>query len=237
MEEFISIIFLVIFGTIFFLITLLEICWPILIPILIISQIRKNKSNRKFKNNIIDTNKIEETINYDKDVDKEKLKEVEIDDLNKLKAYLYQIFYDFEVAYNDLDYNKMINTSTDRLYSNYHTNIMLNLRCGQKKIIENINLKKVTVFDIFCTTRKQVISAAIEIENISYMLDHLGKIISGSTSPITEKFEVIFIKNYDNKITIKCPNCGASVSGVECEYCNTKVRNNEFRIDSIKKII
>ena len=53
MEEFISIIFLVIFGTIFLLVTFLELCWPILIPVLIISQIRKNKSNKAMKNNVI----------------------------------------------------------------------------------------------------------------------------------------------------------------------------------------
>lgn len=238
MEEFISIIFLVIFGTIFLLVTFLELCWPILIPVLIISQIRKNKSNKAMKNNVINaSNNKEDFKKKYKDIDQEKLRELDIDDLNKLKAYLYEIFYKFEKAYNDLDYNTMINTSTAKLYNNYHTNIVLNLRCAQKKIIENIELKKVTVYDIFCTTRKQVISTIIEIENISYMMDHQGKIISGKTSHVQERFEVLFVKNYDNNASIKCPNCGASVSGSECEYCGTKVRNNEFRIDSIKKII
>ena len=238
MDEFLKTIFVILFGGLFFLVMLFEIFWPILIPIFIISQIRKNKSNKAFKNNVINTNHNKEQLKkMYKDVDQSKLQELDLDDINKLKGFLYEIFLQFETAYNDLDYNTMVNTTTSKLYNAYHTNILLNLRCAQKKIIENITLKKMTIYDIFCTTRKQVISTVIEIEDVSYMQDHNGKIVSGSTSPVTEKFEVIFVKNYDNQASVKCPNCGASVSGSKCEYCGTQVRVTEFRIDSIKKII
>ncbi len=238
MEEFIEAIILIIFGGIFFVTTIFEMCWPIAIPILIISQLRKNKSNKNFKNNVIKMDKEKERIkNITRDVDNSALEQLDIKDVNILKDYLYQIYLDFEKAYNDLDYNTMLNTSTNKLYNAYHTNIMLNLKCGQKKIIENITRHNMFVYDILCTNRKQVISTIIEVENSSYMLDYNGKVVSGSVTPIREKFEVIFIKNYDNSTSVKCPNCQASVSGTKCEYCGTELRNSEFRIDSIKKVI
>ena len=238
MEEFFEAIILIVFGGIFFITTIFEICWPIAIPILIISQLRKNKSNQAFKNNVIKTSKDKEGLSkITQDVDKSKLEPLDIDDINKLKNYLYQIYFDFEKAYNDLDYNTMLNTSTPKLYNAYHTNIMLNLKCGQKKIIENTKLIKCIVYDILCTNRKQVISTIIEVENVSYMQDYNGKVVSGSVNPIKEKFEVIFIKNYAADTSVTCPNCQASVSGNKCEYCGTEVRNSEFRIDSIKKIV
>ena len=71
------------------------------------------------------------------------------------------------------------------------------------------------------------------------MQNHNGEIISGSINPITESFEVIFVKDYGSNKNTKCPNCGATVelNNSVCEYCGTNVRSTDFKIDSIKKII
>ena len=217
---------------------ILEIAWPVMIPLLFISIIRRNKSNKKLKQNVIkNSNPVKETYS---DISESKLEEFDITDINLLKDYIYNIFYEFETAYNNLDYNGMYNNSTQKLYNNYYTNIMLNLKFTRKKIIDQIERKKVIVYDVLSTTRKQVISSIIEIKYVCYMQDHQGKVISGSPNPTTETFEVIFIKNHDNLNGLKCPNCGASI-GVnqdKCEYCGSNVTiKNTFKIDSIKRII
>lgn len=230
MEEVIQMIIAIIACVFVMFMILVELAWPIMVPLLIISLIKKNRSNKSFKNNII---KRKETY---KDISKSKLEDLVINDLDRLKDYLYDIFYNFENAYNSLDYNALYNTSTDKLYNKYHTNILLNLKFAQKKIIDQIKRKDVIIYDVLSTNRKQVISTVIEIEYVSYMQDHTGKIISGHVNPITESFEVTFIKTYE-KQSNKCPNCGANINGSVCDYCGTNIRNNEFKIDSIKKIV
>ena len=225
-------IFAIIFFFIFFL---LEAFLPFLIPIFFISFIRKNISNSNFKNNniILGNNK-----NKYNDVSNSKLADLNISDINKLKDYLYSMFYDFEVAYNNLDYNKMKKLCSSKVYNNYHTNICLNLKFGNKKIIDNIEKRKVTVFDVYSSNYKQVISTTMEISYLNYMTDGNGNIVSGSNiNKITETFEVIFVKRTDAKDVIKCPNCGASVSGNTCSYCGMDLRNTDFVIDSIKRIV
>ena len=34
-----------------------------------------------------------------------------------------------------------------------------------------------------------------------------------------------------------CPNCGAALTGSKCDYCNSKIKDIEFKISSIKKIV
>ena len=234
MEMFLKGILIVFVGAICLMLFLLQMFWPFIIPFLIISQIRKNRSNNALKNNVVHQESYKNILT---DVSASKLAEIGVEDINVLKQYLFQIYYDFETAYNNLDYNTMAFTSTPKLYNAYHTNILLNLRCGQKKIIDQIKRKNIIVYDVLATSRKQVILAYVEVSNVSYMQDYNGKILSGTNKPITEKFEVMFIKNYDDRDSIKCPNCGATVKGNECEYCGTAVRNSDFRIDSIRKIV
>lgn len=224
----------IILGFVFLLFFLLETILPFLIPIFFISYFRKNISNRSFKNNNIYLDKKRK---YE-DVSIEKLSELDISDINKLKDYLYSMFYDFEVAYNNLDYNKMKKLCSSKIYNNYHTNICLNLKFGHKRIMEDIEKKKVIIYDIYSSNYKQVISTTMEISYLNYMVDGNGNIITGSNvNKFTETFEVIFVKRANAKDVIKCPNCGASVSGNTCSYCGMDLRNTDFVIDSIKRIV
>ena len=173
-----------------------------------------------------------------KDIDYVKLQGFDTN-ISNLKMYLYDIFLKFENAYNNLDFNTMYNLCTERMYDMYHTNITLNLKFEEKKIIDQIKIEKMIVYDVFASEFKQIVYTLIKISSISYTQKTNGKIVSGSpTKPITESFEVTFIKTFKQKDKYKCPNCGASVNGSQCEYCQSKIDNSgDFRIDSIKKIV
>ncbi len=225
-ESIVLIIFMIIFLFLFF--------WPISIPLLIIYIIKRNNNKKLFKSMIIKDNKM----NFS-DINSSKLDGFDIKDISKLKKYLYEIFYKFETAYNDVDYNTMFNLSTSKLYNLYHSNIVLNLKFEEKKIINQIELNQMYITDAFSTSAKQVITTVIDISYLNYNIKSDGKVVSGSpTKKINEKFEVIFIKYFDKNDDYRCPNCGANVTGSVCEYCNSKITNNsDFRIDSIKKIV
>ena len=75
-------------------------------------------------------------------------------------------------------------------------------------------------------------------EYISYTIDKNGYIVSGSKeNKLTETFEVTFKKEYNKDNFQICPNCGATVSGKKCDYCRTTIKDNTFKISSIKKVV
>ena len=239
----------IIVGVVFVIIFVAEIFFNVAVWVFIfktISNIIKRKSTHNyFKNNIVSNTNIDEIgqgTKYQKtynDVSKSDLAKFNTDDINALKDYFYDIFLDFENAYNNLDYNIMKILSTKRMYQNYYTGISLDLKSGNKRVIKDIERKKVVIFELDSTIAKQVASVMIEISYINYMMDKNGYISSGSRdNKATEKFEVVFRKDFNQKSEItKCPNCGAEVDGVRCSFCRSRIKNVEFKIDSIKKIV
>lgn len=153
-----------------------------------------------------------------------------------LKDYLYDIFYKFETAYNNLDYGNMRSLSTKQLFQKYYTGITLNLKVGRKKVINNINRENIIIYEVDSTSSKQVASAMISISYISYVTNKDGTLYSGSRDkPITEKFEVEFRKDFGKEIT-NCPNCGAKINGNKCDYCETIIGSSDFKIGAIRRI-
>ena len=127
--------------------------------------------------------------------------------------------------------------STKQLYNNYYTGITLDLEVGKKKVINDIKRKNVIIYGIDSTIARQTACVMIEISYVTYTLDK-GYIISGSRdNVITEKFDVTFRKVFEREDIKKCPNCGATIVGNKCEYCRTTLKNVEFKISNIKKVI
>lgn len=236
--EYFIILFVSIFGTLFVY------AIPYLI-ILVINRVIRERVRNNFKNNIIINKKLE-NVNWKrskyqriyKDVPKSNLEKFNTNDIDSLKDYFYDMFLKFENAYNNLDYNMMKILSTNQLFQNYYTGISLDLKVGKKKIITDIEKKKVIIFELDSTIAKQVASVMIEISYYNYTIDKNGYVISGKRDQkITEKFEVEFRKDFERKDIKECPNCGAEIIGNKCDYCRSIVKNVEFKISSIKKIV
>ena len=211
---------------------------------LIVNTFRRGKNHAFFKNNVVrnapETEKIESHNNnrvYN-DVSKQKLEMFNTDNLDSLKDYVYDIFLRFENAYNNLDYNEMKILSTKQLFQNYYTGITLDLKVGQKKIINSIERKNVIIYELDSTIAKQTLSAMIEISYLTYTINSKGYIISGSRdNVVTERFEVTYRKDFEKTDITKCPNCGATIIGNKCDFCRTTIKNVDFKISSIKRII
>ena len=213
---------------------------------IIVNAYRRCKNHIFFKNNVVrNTPTIEQlgnnrniNKNVYKDVSKIKLEMFNTDNLDVLKDYVYNIFLRFENAYNNLDYNEMKILTTKQLFQNYYTGITLDLRVGQKKIINNIERKNIIIYEIDSTIAKQTLSAMIEISYLTYTINSKGYIISGNRdNKVTEKFEVTYRKDFEKNDIVKCPNCGATITGNKCDYCRTTIKTVDFKISSIKKII
>jgi len=232
------------FGGVFTFVFIIQICvflfvWCTIFKT-IFNSIRRVNNHNYFKNNVVDRS-VFNNGNKKKvyrNVSLEKLKMFNTTDLEGLQDYLYDRFVEFEKAYNNLDYNMMKVLSTKQLYQNYHTGITLDLKAGRKKIISDIERNNVVVYELDSTISKQVVNVMIDITYTGYTLDKKGYVISGSRdAKIRERFEVEFRKYFGDDDIIKCPNCGAAVTGNTCEYCRSDLKAVEFKINSIKKII
>ena len=180
---------------------------------------KRTKINSYFATNIVDDRRKQD---YE-DVSKEVLNKMNISNIMDLKKHLYTIFEEFEYAIDQEDFKEMKRLSTPQNYNNYHTSMTLNK--DKKRYIKNIQRRSMIIFELDTTSVKQSASAMIEI--------------SYNSSPVTttiEKFEVIFRKDYKKDIT-NCPNCGAPLKGNKCEFCNSEIDTNDFKIHNIKKII
>ena len=245
MEIFMGILGAILGSIIFIIFIILELL-PIVIPILfwyyifktIFQAIKRSSNQHYFKNNIVVTPKSSAKKNIYIDISKDQLALFNTDDIDGLKDYFYDMFYRFEVAYNNLDYNIMRSLATKQLYQNYYTGISLALKAGRKRIIEDIERVNVIIYEIDSTLAKQVLLAMIEISYKNYVVDKNGNVITGRREEkIRERFEVTFRKDFERQTVSKCPNCGASITGNKCEYCRTVLQDVEFRISNIKRIV
>lgn len=224
------------------IIVLLQVGFFYLLVFLMVSDFKKRSDMQKyFKNNVIKESPdgtIDGKKNIYVDVTKGELKNFNTDDIDALKDYFYDIFYKFETAYNNLGYNTMKMLSTSQLYNNYHTGISLDLKVGKKRVINNIQRVNVVLYEIDSTVAKQVASVMIEVSYINYTLDKNGYVISGNKEiQVNEKFDITFRKDFERKPITKCPNCGANLEGNKCSYCDSVVKDVEFKISSIKRIV
>ncbi len=232
-QVFLSFIFFIVFDTV-------PLLFWVFIGRAIANTIRRINSRKYFKNNIVDYRASDNTKEKKvyRDVSKNKLAIFNTEDIDPLKDFFYDLFVKFEEAYNNLDYNMMKMISTKQLFYQYYTGISLDLKVGRKRIINDIQRKKVTLYEVDSTSYKQTASLMIEVSYINYVLDHNGHLISGDREkPMTEKFEVTFRKDFEKENVVKCPNCGANVVGNRCEFCRSIIKNVDFKISSIKRIV
>lgn len=225
-----DIVFNIVF-VMFLIVFLFCLFWPISLPLLIYYIIKKKNNRNYFKDNVVTTKK-----DYT-DIDPRDLVGFDITDVSKLKVYLFDIFDRFERAYNSLDYNTLYNLSTSELYNKYHTNLVVNTKLDEKRIIEKIELKRMIIFSASSDEKQQCVITLIEMSYIDYTQNSKGRILRGQPNKkITEKFEVEFVKSLNGTDSYRCPNCGANTSGTKCDYCKSTI-DCDFKINSIKKII
>lgn len=237
----ISIIFIIVFFIVQAFISFI----PIIMIVLVITTIAKRTNNAKFfKQNVIVSNAAVGSKAFEnnyKEVSKAQLSKFGIDDINDIKNYLYEIFYNFENAYNNLDLQEMKRYSYEQLCENYITGIKLDKKLGKKKVISDITKIETLLTQLDSTKHKQMATMIITINYLNYIVDKKGDLISGDrVSHITETFEVEFRKDRDENRPLNCPNCGGKIDSddVICDYCSSPIgSSDEFRIYSIRKII
>ena len=167
------------------------------------------------------------------DIPKEQILKYNITNLDGLKKNFYNKFFEFYKAYNNLDFDMMKKLSTKQLFHNYHIGLTLNSN-GNKSVIDEMSLNNIYLFKIRSSNNGQTYSFLIDVNCLDYKIDKYGRVLEGNkNSKVNTKFVVVFKKKSENS---HCPNCGAKLSNGNCSYCKTIIKDNDFKISSIKKI-
>jgi len=115
----------------------------------------------------------------------------------------------------------------------------------QKRVIEEINIDTVLLYDFQRINGKDVVSVFLNAFMLDYIKDTNGnKIIKGSDEELINKsYTLTFIRKIEkkkkqvkekesNKIeTINCPQCGAPLNVTSigtCEYCGNYIKLDTF---------
>lgn len=211
----------------------------LLIVVPIVKLIRKTIYEIVNKRSIISSSNIK--YSEDKNIKKELEEKIGVKDEEIVKDKLYNIFVEFEKSYNNLDYSMIKFLCSDQIYRKYCTGLDVQRGSNLKRIIDNIEKKKIIILNVDSNSIYQRISTLIKISYINYVVDKNGKIVKGSRYiPTIEEFEVIFTKNHQkNREKTNCLNCGAPIEAgsVKCKCCSTQTNNDDFKISSIRKIV
>ena len=126
---------------------------------------------------------------------------------------------------------------SDELYSKFEQTLFKNKKNGVKQNYEQTNVTNIIITDE--TDEKLVANATIRV--IDYLMNrNSGAIVSGSCGGRVERNVVLTFRknNVENRLSYKCPNCGAPLninSTSICEYCKMSVdeRFSPLVLDSI----
>ena len=145
----------------------------------------------------------------------------------------YQIFYDTQIGWMEFDYDKLENILSDELYNTYKMDLEALKLKKQKNVMEDFELINTKLISLQEQNNLYIAKVMLEVKFIDYIEDlNTHKVLRGSDkNKVDNTYVLTYIRTKEEKSVNVCPKCGAevegNVSGV-CEYCRTKLINNNY---------
>ena len=155
-------------------------------------------------------------------------------DIEALNQQVYKMFYDIQIAWMNFDYDKLKELLTDELYNTYLMDLEVLESKKQQNIMSDFKLINCDVFDLDVENGKYIAKSRLEVKFYDYIIDQkTNKILRGNKKrKVDNTYILTFEKSVSDTNGInECPVCGAPVEGNQtgvCEYCKSKLINEEF---------
>ena len=201
----------------------------IIVVIIVVSKYKDNNSSN--------TNRF--SLNSYKDMDEEKLKEIDPElDIESLKKEVFDIYEKIQIAWMNFDYDTLKKYTTDELYNTYESDLkVLNLK-HQKNVMEDIKATNTKILNVKIENGVETVSAGLTIEMYDYVVNNKNEVTRGTNKQKIEITYIITLTKKANEIIEKCPRCGAEIKDISsgtCSYCKYKVVNNTSNFVMSKK--
>ena len=209
--------------------TILIIIAIIIILIFIISVLNKKTTALSRENNV------------DLEISEERLQKFLPEyTLKSIKKELYERFITIQKAWMDFDYDTLKDNCTDELYNSYRSQLEVLKMKNEKNTMTLFNKRSMIVSGIYSDNNIVVVEVLLAVTFIDYIKNTItNKIVKGNYSPITNCYEMTFVRNntVDNLVT--CPHCGNNLNinvSQTCPYCNSVIVVNPNKLVLNQKI-
>lgn len=155
--------------------------------------------------------------------------------LNRLETekLAYQIFYEVQIAWMKFDYEKLKDLLSDELYNSYVMDLEALKLKNQKNVMKDFDLVYTNLIDLKEQNNKYIAKIELEVKFIDYIEDNnTHKVLRGNHKhKLDNTYVLTFVRSKSEREEIICPSCGAPVEGNaagKCEYCKSKIVNNNY---------
>lgn len=172
--------------------------------------------------------------------DKNKPKQIVMQgiDTNKLITDVFENYKNLQTAWMNFDYDTMKELVSDEMY-NMYTNQLETLKIkNQQNIMSDIEFIEGYITDYKKINNKEIIKVYLSVSCYDYIINTKNNMtVRGNKNiKLTLSYILTFEKNID--IINYCPQCGADVKNLtECNYCKSKIVNNNDKLKMTKKQI
>lgn len=189
--------------------------------------------------NMLSGTKSKELLREYNDVSDMELNNYGIQDKELIKQELYEKYKQIQIAWMNIDYNKMRPLLSDSLYNMYKSQLKTLELKKQKNLMGDFEYIDCKIIDINKNFNKLEIRIYLNVKMYDYVVDKNNKVLRGNDSrKIDIGYEITFEKSI-NKMPKKCPNCGAPITNNasnECEYCDSTIVSDNHDWVMSKKI-
>lgn len=164
-------------------------------------------------------------------------------DIEEFNFTAYQIFYDVQMAWMNFDYDKLKELLTDELYNNYVMQLDALKLKNHKNTMKGFELIESYIFSLKEENDRYIAEVCLNVRFIDYVENiKTGMILRGTPNrKLNNVYKLTFIRTKEETNNInQCPQCGAPVEGNStgvCEYCNSKLINDNYNWVMSKKEI
>lgn len=138
---------------------------------------------------------------------------------------LYNIFVNIQKAWMNFDYESLERLCTDELYESYRSDLeVLKLKNGQN-VMFGFKLVDYNINSIEKVKNQIVVHMGLTVSFHDYVIDtNTNKVTRGNKNTVmTNNYLLDFVIDEDQTSIDICPNCGAKLTGNDCEYCHSHV--------------
>ena len=148
----------------------------------------------------------------------------EIGDINVLIKSLILEYTGVNKAFFEGDYKKLKDLCSSDVYIDYKVKRDLYESVNEKNILEDVDFYDVKLTRFKKCGKEIIAELTIKYTCLEYVIDKNNRVVRGSNTEYKDIMKkVSFSKKLSSEIIFKCDNCGANVSGDECDYCGSTI--------------
>jgi len=148
--------------------------------------------------------------------------------LEQLKQELYNRFVEIQNAWMNFDYNCIEEDCTNELYNSYKQQLKVLKIKKQQNVMQDFHRIEMYITKVYERDNTIAVETFLKVSFLDYIVNTNNQRVEQGKSyrPITNHYEMTFVRSKISNSKIPCPHCGSELDITvtqECPYCNSIV--------------